>query len=112
MTTQDKNAVIALWMGLSYCEKYQYEGWYKNHEHNHRICDYDGLKYHSDWNWLHQAISKISELKETPELLGWRRNNWTIFDSPIITAKIETTFDLVYQFVVWHNQRVKENRRL
>ena len=59
MTTQDKNAEIARWMGLSYCEKYQYEGWYTNHEHNYRICDYDGLKYHSDWNWLMGVVERI-----------------------------------------------------
>ena len=60
MTTTDKNKLIAEFMGLSYCTKHMYEGWYKNHEHNHRVCDFDGLKYHSSWDWLMPVVEKIS----------------------------------------------------
>ena len=56
------NKLIAEFMGLSYCTKYQYEGWYKNHEHNYRICGFDGLKYHSSWDWLMPVVEKIEQL--------------------------------------------------
>lgn len=69
MTTTEGNKLIAEFMGLSYCVKHMYTGWYKNHEHNHRICDYDGLKYHSSWDWLMPAIGKISNQCEEPEEL-------------------------------------------
>lgn len=59
--TLKNNKLIAEFMGLSYCTKFQYEGWYKNQEHNHRICDYNGLKYHEDWNWLMSVVRKVEK---------------------------------------------------
>ena len=44
----ENNKIIAEFMGLSYSEKYQFEGWYKNHEHNERVYE---LLYDTDWNW-------------------------------------------------------------
>lgn len=61
-TINRANKIIAIFMGLSYCEKYQYEGWYKNYEHNERICDLNGLTYHRDWNKLMPVIEKIQTL--------------------------------------------------
>jgi len=58
-TTTENNKIIAAFMGLSYCTKHQYEGWYKNAEFNERICDFDGLKYHSSWDWLMPVVEKI-----------------------------------------------------
>lgn len=60
----ETNRLIAEFMGLSYCEKYHFEGWYTNHEHNYRICDFDGLKYHKDWNWLMEVVEKIESLND------------------------------------------------
>ena len=62
MNTSKQNALIAEFMGLSYCTKHNYEGWYKNNEHNHRICSYDGLEYHKDWNLLIKVAEKIKSL--------------------------------------------------
>ena len=62
MNTSKQNALIAEFMGLSYCTKHNYEGWYKNNEHNHRICSYDGLEYHKDWNLLIRVAEKIKSL--------------------------------------------------
>lgn len=53
------NKLIAEFMGLAYCEKYLYEGWYKNSEFNYRICSKDGLKYHESLDWLMPVIDKI-----------------------------------------------------
>lgn len=65
----DGNTLIAEFIGLSFCNKYMYEGWYTNKEHNHRICDYNGLKYHISWNELMPVIGKISNECEEPEEL-------------------------------------------
>ena len=72
MNRNEENALIANFMGLSYCDKYQYEGWYLNHEHNNRICDYDGLQYHKSWEWIMPVIAKI---KITKHIQGWEYHN-------------------------------------
>ena len=69
MNTTEGNKLIAEFMGLSYCTEYLYEGWYNNHEHNHRLCDFNGLKYHSFWDWLMPCIGRISNECEEPEEL-------------------------------------------
>lgn len=122
MTTTEKNEIIARFMGLSYCEKYQYEGWYKNHEHNHRICDYDGLKYHSDWNWLCLVIEKIELMSHTGfmgtvQMFGLGRTRINCYQSEILRKEIDIigeryginpTHEAVFQFIIWYNQN-KEN---
>ena len=51
--------LIAEFVGLAYCDKYQYEGWYKNSEFNNRICtDERDFKYHSSLDWLMPVIEK------------------------------------------------------
>ena len=49
-------------MGMSYCEKFLFEGWYKNNEHNQRVCNYEDLKYNLSWDWLMPVIDEIFNL--------------------------------------------------
>lgn len=66
MTTEEiinGNKLIAEFMGLAYCEKYLYEGWYGNSEFNYRICSKDGLRYHKSWNDLMPVIEKIQNIE-------------------------------------------------
>lgn len=106
MKTTDKNAEIAKFM--------QYDG---------HMYDKD-LKYHSDWNWLHQAISKIEEIRFVSVYFnktnlgefsieisyhtsGYKLNqlNTTIFIKNKNLTKIEAVHEAVYQFVVWYQKQ-------
>lgn len=167
MTTTEKNAEIARWMGheikhnvadwsnfdhLSLTEHWNNkannyvqiakgsgEPWYKV---KHRgqfyqlytdftfakldeseikfICTIDGacyeideLKYHSDWNWLMDCVSKIESLgfifsikeqssairdKKTREYLQIRLNGED-------SSKIESVYNNCFQFIQWYNQQ-------
>lgn len=55
----ENNKLIAEFMGLAYCEKHQYEGWYKNSEFNYKVCDHDELQYHTSWDWLMLVVEQI-----------------------------------------------------
>lgn len=99
MTTTEKNAEIAKFM--------QYDG---------HMYDRD-LKYHSDWNWLMGCISKIQELDNGFYFV--KIHTGGCFIHPINDTKDykakqygkvpkEYVYNAVYQFVVWHNQQVKE----
>ena len=110
----ENNKLIAEFMGLSYCKKYLYEGWYKNHEHNHRLCDFNGLKYHSDWNWLMEVVEKIERLGYVFEIkiTGCRINQ--IENGSIIVlrweedkTKIEAVYNACLEFIKWYNEQNK-----
>ena len=104
MNTTENNKIIAEFMGLSYCTKYQYEGWYKTPEHNERICDFDGLKYHKDWNSIMPVVEKIRVIDQTAKgdfrtkLLHYQRNNKNIFDASILEG-IQFVYTLVVEFI-------------
>ena len=102
------NKLIAEFMGLSYCEKYRYEGWYKNHEHNHRICDFDGLKYHTSWDWLMPVVEKIEKMNTTVVIEGIMCEIKTHSIGFDMTAsdersKILAVYYAVIEFIKWYN---------
>jgi hypothetical protein len=113
MNTTEYNKLIAEFMGLSFCTKHLYEGWYKNKEHNERICDYAGLKYHNEWNSLMPVVQKIDEM-------GYNVTIGRIYCSitPIledeniiaslvcgdISKKIEIVYGAVVQFIQQYNK--------
>ena len=105
----ENNKIIAEFMGLSYCEKYQFEGWYKNHEHNERICDFDGLKYHSDWNWLMEVVEKIESLnhknnEEHFQLVSFI-HHWLRRKHKELT-KIQAVYSACLEFIKWYNEQI------
>lgn len=115
-TIEENNRLIAEFMGLSYCTKYTYEGWYKNHEHNQRICDFDGLKYHSSWDWLMLVVEKIENLDNEEgewdcqfEILKGVCNIILLHGDPAIQtfddSKIQATYQAVIQFIEWYNSQ-------
>ena len=125
MTTTEKNKLIAEFMGLSYCTKHMYEGWYKNNEHNHRICDFNALKYNFSWDWLMPVVKKIHELGYVCVFYG---NYCFIQDIPSFKNKpsseikeffiqqyckqdeelIVSVFETVAWFVEWYNENLKK----
>ena len=96
----EKNKIIAVFMGLSYCEKYQFEGWYKNHEHNERVYD---LLYHSDWNWLMEVIFKITKLGVSYDDKG--NELFLKIGENLLMLKIQPTYDAVVNLINWYNEQ-------
>lgn len=111
------NKLIAEFNGLSYCTKYMYEGWYKNSEHNNRICDFDGLKYNTSWDWLMPIVMKIEELGYEVNIKGIKCSvNCVLEENPIISyvlgeksKKIELLFTVIVEFIKWYNENNKNN---
>ena len=97
----ENNKLIAEFMGLSYCKKYLYEGWYKNHEHNHRLCDFNGLKYHSDWNWLMTVVFKCLEICHNEMLNEWENG----FSDSFFSRDINCMYSEVVRFIEWYNNK-------
>ena len=136
MNTSKQNALIAEFMGLSYCTKHNYEGWYKNNEHNHRICSYDGLEYHKDWNLLIRVAEKIKSLgyfvdmKYLGTTYGSIKKSWDDMTELVHISDLpnpfvsnpptalnpmfihefndpkEAFYNLLFRFVKWYNENV------
>ena len=112
----ENNKLIAEFMGLSYCKKHLYEGWYKNHEHNHRLCDFNGLKYHSDWNWLMRVVEKIENLQDENSCAIYNVQIEQCFVEIIINhtsetivevdcnSKIQAVYQACVEFIKWYNK--------
>lgn len=108
----DGNKLIAEFMGLSYCTKYTYEGWYKNSEYNNRICDFDGLKYNTLWDWLMPVVEKIESLSVLYSVEIIRKTCVVRVDSNTIFSmyykedrnKIKSTWLAVVEFIKWYNK--------
>ena len=111
MNTTENNKIIAEFMGLSYCEKYQFEGWYKNHEHNERVYE---LLYDTDWNWLMEVVEKIESLDYWVEILGGYYNQCNIGKQNNIKnlierdseTKIEAVYNACIEFIKWYNEQI------
>ena len=116
MKTIENNKLIAEFMGLSYCKKHLYEGWYKNHEHNHRLCDFNGLKYHSDWNWLMKVVEKIESIEDGIYQVDILQEGCKILKRCCLlidkrvgklesdTTKIESVYLACVEFIKWYNE--------
>lgn len=104
MTTTEKNAVIAKWMGVQYL---------------HSTTRIETLKYHSDWNWLIDCVSKIENLDNGFYFV--KIHTGGCFIHPINDTKdykakqygkvpIEYVYNAVFQFIQWHNSQVNQNQ--
>jgi hypothetical protein len=108
----ENNKLIAEFMGLAYSTKYQYEGWYKNANFNNRICDYDGLKYHSSWDWLMPVVEKIESLSF---VISFEIGRKYVEIKPVRElrdcfyiegkTKIEAVYNACVEFIEWYNQK-------
>jgi len=119
MTTTESNALIAEFMGLSYCDKHNYEGWYTDSEHNYRICDYDGLTYHTNWNLLMKAVTKIELMNKDTGFMGvftlyglgrtkvqCYKNEQLCYEVDVIDNNygMQPTYQAVVKFIEWFNK--------
>jgi hypothetical protein len=116
MTKVKSNALIAEFIGLSYCNKHNYEGWYTNSEHNYRICDYDGLKYHSNWSSLIPVVEKIESIEDEHRCAKYNviieqswceivdNNNSDTISKGDTNNKIDAVYSAVVGFIQWYNK--------
>ena len=120
-TTTENNKIIAELMGLSYCEKYQFEGWYKNHEHNERVYE---LLYDTDWNWLMEVVGRIESLGGAV-CIGNGNCVMIVFYIGAVTdesysktreltgeTKIEAVYNAVVSFIEWYNSAEKKIKQM
>lgn len=122
----ENNRLIAEFMGLSFCTKYKYEGWYKNHEHNHRICDYDGLEYHKNLDKLIDVVAKIENLKYLNKEIQFKITKYAVciqtldeeadvIDEYVFSKwgtsggidKIGAIYNACLEFIEWYNRQIK-----
>lgn len=69
------------------------------------------LKYHSDWNWLMEVVSRIENFGFEFFIVESRckiSNNTdksieTIIDFEIVGTKIEAVYQAVVEFIKWYN---------
>ena len=72
--------------------------------------DYKGyrvefLKYHSSWNWLMPVVEKI--VPPHGQVLDGIKYQTAVVDA-LGTARIEKVYDVVVEFIRWHNENVKK----
>ena len=110
MTTEN-NKIIAEFIGLVYRTKKDYQGWYKDSSFTDRICSFDGLKYHSDWNWLMEVVQKIESLGDDLNIYAYHceliynvGENIETFEAK---SKIEAVYNACVEFIKWYNLQIK-----
>jgi hypothetical protein len=104
MTTVEKNAVIASFMGY---EKYYANGYWNfiYEDDNHRT-DID-LHYHHDWNWLMETVIicfKRYDEVENESLFIADDEQFKLNDALLLTD-IKALHEAVFQFIQWYNQK-------
>ena len=97
----ESNELIAKFMGLAYCTRHNYEGWYRNSEFNHRICDYNGLKYHSDWNEIMPVVVECFNRYDAVE--DSLSNHQFMLNDALLETNIKSLYRAVVEFIKWYN---------
>lgn len=116
----ENNKLIALFMGMvKHHEDSLYLTFKKKGDNQNYLANINGLQYHSDWNWLMEAVEKINVLGYEVLIgrISCQINPISDRENPIsamvcgdISKKIEITFDAVIQFIKWYNeQKQKQN---
>ena len=111
MTTTEKNAVIARFMGIT--EIIETNGIVYKDPNSELFYE---IKYHSDWNWIMNCVEKIENLSYNEDqfynvIIGYGLE-CTIQGGKVNiceagTTKLEAVYLAVYYFALWHNQSRK-----
>lgn len=83
----------------------------------HNQTNPDELNYHSSWDWLMPVVEKIEKINSnilfsldtTGCTLSWDdgTEKWKFIESIINSNKIESTYQVVIEFIKWYNQQSK-----
>ena len=89
---QERNKQIALMLSMTN-DAFLLE---KNIESNTGLCH---LKFHSDWNWLHEGIKFLQKHFESKELV------WTTIERYPLYSNIEDVFLMISDFAKLYNEK-------
>jgi len=76
------------------------------------------LKFHSDWNWIHEVIDVIEKTSNTAVTIWFRKEGCTIeqkngeqedfyISMKIKTSKKEAVVEAINQFLIWYEKQNK-----
>jgi len=117
MTTTESNVLIAEFLNVSINENGTFElpeyGTIRPNGDFKTGFNKEQLKYHTDWNWLMNAVDKIESFGYVFQLQG---NSATFFknktfkepiwnDSFIGNTKLKATYNAVVEFIKWYNEQ-------
>jgi hypothetical protein len=94
--TQERNKEIATMLGWEYVE--ERDVWNPNMLHDYSFVKSEDLKFHSDWNWIMEAIQFLQDHFESKE------RSWTTIERYPLYTDIETVFVIVSDFAKHYNE--------
>ena len=100
MKTQDKNKIIAEFMGYKFqdgCYEIPKFGYIKMNGDWTDIFTPSTLKFHSDWNWLMEAISKCRVESNEED------SHWEAIYYSLVGLDINVVHNAAFNFVQWYN---------
>jgi hypothetical protein len=92
----ERNKEIALALGWEYVE--ERDIWNPNMLHDYSFVKSEYLKFHSDWNWIMEAIQFLQDHFESKE------RSWTTIERYPLYTDIETVFVIVSDFAKHYNE--------
>jgi hypothetical protein len=119
-TLEEKNRMIAKFMGFEDESRFigghnvmRRKTIWKFGCQQYESYNYDDLKYHISWDWLMPVVEKIESFE------GTHGNNYkftiqnetsyidctNIISSPSVKSKIESTYQVVVEFIEWYNEQ-------
>jgi hypothetical protein len=111
MTTTEKNAEIALFMG--YIDNGCSEDGFLIHPETNYDEDISELEYHNDWSSIMSVVEKIEKILPDDSFVTIEYKDCYIpvleADNPFTIqanggTKIESVYEAVFQFIQWYNQ--------
>lgn len=57
------------------------------------------MLFDTDWNWLMPVVAKIEQLPDVYDI-----EEFLLIRDELATARIETTYDAVVEFIEWYNK--------
>jgi hypothetical protein len=111
-TLEEKNRMIAEFMGIV---ESSIDGQFytKKSSEGFGLGELVSLKFHESWDWLMLVVEKIESFE------GTHGNNYkftiqnetsyidctNIISSPSVKSKIESTYQVVVEFIEWYNEQ-------
>jgi hypothetical protein len=103
-----ENKIIAEFMGVEISSSedkptlFWINGWVES----------DGLRYHTDWNWLMEVVQKIEDLDfifsihhEVVNIFNGECSNLIFNETFVGDTKLGTTYLAAVEFIKWYNEQ-------